>query len=99
MTETADVEFSQITDVVNNCREALKGHNQGVQCSALCELMSLFLACHAPILRPRVKEQMDRTILAMVRVSEQELFGGPHPAADLTEEDIEHGNVDDHART
>jgi len=95
-----DPRLDRIAEITKQCREALKRNAPEVQGAVLADLVAMFLAGHAPVLRDGVFDQLSATIKALVPVNEAIMFDGMgHPAKDLKLDEWEDGdgNPDDHA--
>jgi len=90
MSNVTAEEFNEMEEIVEQCRQALEGRDPSIQGAALCQLMALYLAGHAPQIRKHVFKSLRIATESMIPTFEEELFGGPHPMAGLEDDQIHH---------
>lgn len=75
-------ESELVLQLVDKIKPILRGHDPSVQGCALCELLSLWLAGHAPDLRDEVLRIHLEQLNELVKLNEKLLFGERgHPGA------------------
>lgn len=88
-----DARLDLIHRITTECRQHLRGHPPEIQGAILADLMSMFVAGHAPSLRETLLEQLLETICGLVPINEAIMFEGKgHPEKALWEEGHADGN-------
>lgn len=65
----------EIEKAVSAIKPLLAGREPEVQGAIMCELLAIWLAGHAPIIRDAVLETHVKLVREMIPISEWELFG------------------------
>ncbi|MDX0230341.1 hypothetical protein GOC14_07235 [Sinorhizobium meliloti] len=92
----SDERIDQVRKITTACKAHLRGHPPEIQGAVLADLISMFVAGHAPVLRNDVMDRLLETICGLVPINEALMFGGQgHPAKDVKWEEG-HADGNDH---
>ena len=64
-----------VAAIVEQIKPLLAGRDPSVQGAVLCELLSLWLAGHSPMIRKAMFAMHFKAVQEMIPISEKELFG------------------------
>lgn len=94
--ETTEQDVAKVGEIVNSIRPLLGGQGAHIQGAVIADIVSIFIAAHAPHLRKTMMDGIVKTAMKMVPMNENILFGGKHPYTVLYGEEPDNGNQHDH---
>lgn len=78
--DSAAAKLGQVAQAIVAIRPILAGRSPEVQGAILCELLSMYLAGHSPMLREEILTMHFTAVRELIPVCERELFGeAGHP--------------------